>query len=96
MTPIQTPPGMSESAVDMSPEAIMSRLEMIGQLNEYCRVKAKSSSLGSQPTGTTAIPRSQRTIKPMYRQADACRSPGLSEDHVDSPSSRMILSILSS
>lgn len=45
MTPIQTPPGMSESAVDMSPEAIMSRLEMIGQLNELCRFLASGKIL---------------------------------------------------
>lgn len=45
MTPIQTPPGMSESAVDMSPEAIMSRLEMIGQLNELCRFLASGTIL---------------------------------------------------
>ena len=45
MTPIQAPPGMSESAVDMSPEAIMSRLEMIGQLNELCHFLASGKIL---------------------------------------------------
>lgn len=45
MTLIQTPPGMSESAVDMSPDAVMSRLEMIGQLNDLCRFLASGKIL---------------------------------------------------
>jgi hypothetical protein len=72
MTPIQTPPGMSESAVDMSPDAIMSRLEMIGQLNDLCHFLAAGTILPrdenieppDQPTSsaTTAIqtPHSER------------------------------------
>lgn len=45
MIPIQTPPGVSESAVDMSPEAVMSRLEMIGQLNDLCHFLASGKIL---------------------------------------------------
>ena len=37
MTPNQIPPQITEFGVDMSPSAIMARLEMVGQLNELCR-----------------------------------------------------------
>jgi hypothetical protein len=71
MTPIQTPPGMSESAVDMSPEAIMSRLEMIGQLNELCRFLASGTILPRQENidppdeSAPSAPTGARAAKPV-------------------------------
>ena len=37
---MQTMPPKLEPCVDMSPQAIMARLEMVGQLNELCRFLA--------------------------------------------------------
>ncbi len=82
MIPIPTPPGMSESAVDMSPEAVMSRLEMIGQLNDLCHFLASGTILPRDeiiepPDLSTSS--ATTTIQTPHSNRRACNVPPSSE-----------------